>query len=138
MAKTGYSGTPLAKKLDLKEGQVIQVFNPPKKYADFFQIFPKDVTDIGKQEAAGQVDFIHLFATSFDDLKTSFNIAKSNLKKNGILWISWPKKSSKTKTELDKFTIMKYGQDNGLVDTKVAAIDGDWSEHKFMYRLKDR
>ncbi|UJH68629.1 hypothetical protein [Allomuricauda sp. SCSIO 65647] len=60
------------------------------------------------------------------------------MKKNGILWISWPKKSSKIETELDKFYILEYGLANGLVDTKVAAIDENWSGHKFVYRVKDR
>ena len=138
MTTAGYSGTPLAKKLGIKEGHILQVFNSPKAYTDFFDEFPGNVTDIGTREAAGQVDFIHLFARSFGELETGFKMAKSNLKKNGILWISWPKKSSNIKTELDKFSIMKYGLNNGLVDTKVAAIDGDWSGHKFMYRLKDR
>lgn len=41
-------------------------------------------------------------------------------------------------TELDKFAILEHGLQNGLVDTKVAAIDDDWGGHKFMYRLKDR
>ncbi|WP_198553836.1 DUF3052 family protein [Tenacibaculum sp. Bg11-29] len=72
------------------------------------------------------------------ELDSLYKIAKSNLKKNGVLWISWPKKPSKIETELDKFMIMKYGLNNGLVDTKVTSIDKNWSGHKFVYRLKDR
>ena len=60
------------------------------------------------------------------------------MKPNAILWISWPKKSSKIETELDKGTIRQFGLDGGLVDTKVAAIDADWSGHKFVIRVKDR
>lgn len=84
------------------------------------------------------MDFIHIFATILSQSEKSFAIAKPNLKKTGMLWISWPKKTAAISTELDKFSIMKYGLDNGLVDTKVAAIDSDWSGHKFMYRVKDR
>ncbi|WP_394973991.1 hypothetical protein [uncultured Croceitalea sp.] len=65
-------------------------------------------------------------------------MAKNNLKKTGILWVSWPKKSSKIKTEIDKFNIMNFGLDSSLVATKVAVIDADWSGHKFVYRTKDR
>jgi len=59
------------------------------------------------------------------------------LNKNDILWISWPKKSASIPTEIDKYTIMKYGLDHGLVDTKVVAIDANWSGFKFVFRLKD-
>ena len=138
METAGYSGTPLEKKLGLKDGYAIQVFNAPKKYATFFRDFPSDISDMGQKLVKVQIDFIHIFAKSLEELETSFKIAKPNLKKNGILWISWPKKSSGMLTELDKFSIMDYGQNNGLVDTKVAAIDQNWSGHKFVYRLKDR
>ena len=128
----------MAKKLGLKAGDTIQVFNAPKRYMDFFNDFPFGVKDMGKGVFDEQIDFIHVFAKTFDELESSFEIAKPNLKKNGILWISWPKKSSGILTELDKFSIMQYGLRSGLVDTKVAAIDENWSGHKFVYRLKDR
>ncbi|MGB6153262.1 MAG: DUF3052 domain-containing protein [Pricia sp.] len=138
METAGYSGTPLAKKLGLKDGDAIQVFNAPKKYMDFFNDFPSGVKDQGKGVYEKQIDFIHIFAKTMEELESSFKIAKPNLKKNGILWISWPKKSSGIPTELDKFSVMKYGLYSGLVDTKVAAIDESWSGHKFVYRLLDR
>lgn len=138
MEAAGYSGTPLAKKLGIKDGCSIQVFNAPKKYVGFFRDFPSDIADMSQKPLKEQIDFIHIFAKNLEELETSFKIAKPNLKKNGILWISWPKKSSGMPTELDKFSIMDYGQNNGLVDTKVAAIDENWSGHKFVYRLKDR
>lgn len=138
METAGYSGTPLAKKLGLKDGDAIQVFNAPKKYKDFFDDFPSGVRDMGKGVFKEEIDFIHIFAKTFDELESIFKIARPNLKKNGILWISWPKKSSGILTELDKFSIMKYGLKSGLVDTKVAAVDENWSGHKFVHRLKDR
>ena len=84
------------------------------------------------------VDFTHIFATTENELSEAFQLAKPSLKKNGSLWISWPKKSSKITTKIDKFHVMKYGLENGLVDVKVAAVDDDWSGHKFVYRIKDR
>lgn len=138
MKTAGYYGTPLAKKLGIKEGLSIQVFNPPKNYLDFFIDFPKNVEIISENNTEFDIDFIHIFSKKKEELINSFALAKPNLKKSGVLWISWPKKSSKMETDLDKFLIRKFGLNNGLVDTKVAAIDNDWSGHKFVYRKKDR
>ncbi|MFS4467411.1 DUF3052 domain-containing protein [Maribacter sp. 2210JD10-5] len=138
MSTSGYSGTPLAKKLGIKEGFSIQVFNPPKPYRTFFEDLPKDI-DVHKDASANiPMDFIHIFVAHPEELESLFSLAKHNLKKDGMLWISWPKKTSQIVTTLDKFAIMNYGQKKGLVDIKVAAIDADWSGHKFVYRVKDR
>lgn len=136
MGTSGYSGIPLAKKLGFKDGFTIQVFNGPKNYADFFHNLPSDTLDMGHGLHKEQLDLIHIFATNLRGLEATFKIAKPNLKKSGILWVSWPQKSSKIPSELDKFSIMKYGLDNGLVDTKVAAIDEEWSGLKFVYRRR--
>ena len=138
MKTTGYSGTPLARKLGIKDGDSIQIFNSPKNYIDFFFDFPNNVKIVDQIKSTSEIDFIQIFSTNKDELKAFFSIAKPNLKKSGILWLSWPKKSSKIKTDLDKSIILGFGLDNGLVDTKVAAIDKDWSGHKFVYRKKDR
>ena len=63
---------------------------------------------------------------------------KSLLNKNGMLWISWPKKASKVMTDLDENVVRDIGLQNGLVDVKVCAVDEIWSGLKFVYRLKDR
>ncbi|WP_350289204.1 DUF3052 family protein [uncultured Croceitalea sp.] len=137
METHGYSGRPLDKKLGIKEGYVIKVVNSPKKYIEFFFSFPKDVQIVHSEEKI-PIDFAHIFCTTEKELETNFATAKKNLKKTGILWVSWPKKSSKIPTEIDKFNVMDFGLRSGLVDTKVAAIDADWSGHKFVYRTKDR
>lgn len=137
METHGYSGTPLEKKLGIKEGYIIQIINAPKRYTDFFFSFPKNV-QIVKEDAKVALDFAHIFCTTEKELEAYFTSAKNSLKKTGILWVSWPKKSSKILTEIDKFKVMEYGLNSGLVDTKVAAIDADWSGHKFVYRTKDR
>ncbi|GLU45033.1 DUF3052 domain-containing protein [Allomuricauda sp. NBRC 101325] len=138
MNSTGYSGTPLAKKLGIKEGNSIQVFNAPKDYLDFFMDFPKNVHIVDAEQIPSSIDFIHIFCKTKEELGHFFSIAKPNLKKDGMLWISWPKKSSQIKTDIEQMYILNFGLDNGLVDTKVAAIDADWSGHKFVYRTKDR
>jgi len=131
------STTPLYKKLGITEGSEIMVLNQPKNYTDFFSEFPAGVL-LNKKAKRQQVVFIHIFVRTVIELESLYNIAKENLKKNGVLWISWPKKTSKIASELDKFMIMKYGLENGLVDTKVASIDENWSGHKFVYRVPDR
>ena len=138
MTTAGYSKTPLAKKLGIKENFLIQIYNSPKAYLKFFQDFPKKVVISNSKQENETVDFIHIFATTEKELSISIAKAKSTLKKNGILWISWPKKASKLKSEIDKEFVRNYGLNNGLVDVKVAAIDDDWSGHKFVYRVKDR
>jgi hypothetical protein len=134
----GYSKTPLIQKLGIKEGYTIQAINAPIKYSDFFEALPVNVTIKPEGIFKEELDFIHLFSISFRELESGFTMAKKNLKKTGILWISWPKKSSKIDSELDKFCILDYGLRNGLVDTKVAAIDKTWSGHKFMFRVENR
>ena len=131
------STTPLYKKLGITSDSEIMVLNQPKSYIDFFSDFPSNVI-INEAENSQQIGFIHIFVRTVKELESFYKIAKTNLKKNGFLWISWPKKASNLETELDKFMVMKYGLDNGLVDTKVTSIDEDWSGHKFVYRLKDR
>ena len=129
--------TPLYKKLGITNGSEILILNQPKKYITFFSEFPSKVLVTTKGESK-QLEFIHIFVKTIIELEHFYRLAKTRLKKNGILWISWPKKASKITSELNKFTIMKYGLDNGLVDTKEASIDQNWSGHKFVYRLKDR
>lgn len=81
---------------------MIQVFSPPKPYLDFFIDFPSNVTVNADSTTEEKVDFIHIFATTLQELESAFGQAKPNLKKVGMLWISWPKKSSTILTELDK------------------------------------
>lgn len=133
----GYSGTTLAKKLGIKEDFKILLYNQPKHYFDLFTDLPNglEIQDDLKDEST---DFIHLFCTSYKEIKNIITEYKSALKKNGMIWISWPKGSSKIKTDLNRDIIREYLIEIGLVDVKVAAIDENWSGLKFVYRIKDR
>ncbi|WP_190808695.1 DUF3052 domain-containing protein [Flagellimonas sp. S3867] len=133
----GYSGTPLAKKLGIKEGCTMLLHNPPKQYFNLFSDFPSNVIILDKPEGEA-LDFIHVFTTTIQELKEITNQYKPFLKKNGLLWVSWPKGSSNIPTDLKRDPIREYLLSIGLVDVKVAAIDKDWSGLKFVYRLKDR
>jgi len=132
----GYSETPLQKKLGIKEGITLFVLQPPAHYFDWISPMPPDVKL--KSKLAGEVDFIHLFIKEQKNFTKEFIRCKKNLKKDGMMWISWPKKASKVATDLDENFIREFGLKNGLVDVKVCAVDEVWSGLKFMYRIKDR
>lgn len=131
----GYSGTPLAKKLGIKEGYKVLLVDEPDYYPTLFDDLPEIITELDNAEP---VDFIHLFTLKFNDLENHFDQCKARLAKNGIMWISWPKKASKIETDLDGNIVREYGLNHGLVDVKVCAVDETWSGLKFMYRVKDR
>ena len=133
----GYSGTPLAKKLGIKEGFKIMLYNQPEHYFELFSDLPNEL-DTLKDITVESADFIHLFCTTFDELKRIIVQYKPALKKTGLLWISWPKGSASIQTDLKRDIIREYLLEIGLVDVKVAAVDKDWSGLKFVYRLKDR
>jgi hypothetical protein len=132
----GYSGTPLVNKLGLKSGMTLFTFNSPADYFKWLSPLPADV--LVKDKLTDELDFIHVFVREFKVFQKQFLTAKRHLKKDGMLWISWPKKSAKVPTDLDENIIRKFGLDEGLVDVKVCAVDDVWSGLKFVYRIKDR
>jgi hypothetical protein len=123
----GYSSTPLDKKLGIKPEFKCLIIDAPTTY-------PKVATT----RATKDIDFIHIFTTDFKVFSKSFVANKKLLKKDGMMWISWPKKSAKVPTDLDENVIRNFGLKNGLVDVKVCAVDDIWSGLKFVYRLSDR
>ncbi len=131
----GYSGTPLLKKLGIKPGYKMIIINEPKAYWEWLSPLPQGADVKAK---TGEVDFIHLFVKEKKVFEKEFLKNKKCLKKEGMLWISWPKKSSKVLSDLDETIIREFGIKNGLVDVKVCAVDETWSGLKFMFRLKDR
>jgi len=136
MPDSGYSGTPLARKLGLKDGFNCLFVNIPDHYFKLFADMP-DIKAVENPEKRS-LDFIHLFCTSTSEFEKSALESKSFLKMTGMMWISWPKGSSKIETDLSRDPIRSYLLRNGLVDVKVCAVDVDWSGLKFMYRIKDR
>ncbi len=132
-----YSNTPLAKKLGLKEGFKILLFQQPKHYFDLFSNWP-DSFNILEDTSKENADFIHIFCSKRKNLEAAVNDFKPRLKKTGMLWISWPKSSSEIPTDLKREPVRSLVLSAGLVDVKVASIDKDWSGLKFVYRVKDR
>lgn len=131
---SGYSGTPLAKKLGIKEGFKISLYNQPEYYFNLFTDFPADVKLINKSK----VDFVHYFTTKEKELTKDINKLKNQVEPNGMIWISWPKKSSKVETDITEDVVRNLALKNGLVDIKVCAVDEVWSGLKLVIPVKDR
>jgi hypothetical protein len=132
----GYSGKSLVEKLGIKEGQRIAILNSPKGYASELGSFPKGIRQNARLTAG--LDFIQFFCTEYEDLEKRFPVLKKSLATTGMLWISWPKGSSKMATTLNENFVREIGLNNGMVDVKVCAVDDVWSGLKFVFRIKDR
>jgi hypothetical protein len=132
----GYSGTPLVKKLGIKEGSRVALVNTPDDFQATLGELPDDVKLI--KSTARSLDLILFFVVSERMLLRDFAKLATRLVSNGMIWIAWPKKSSGVATDLTFDRAQRIGLDAGLVDVKICAIDETWSGLKFVYRLKDR
>ena len=83
-------------------------------------------------------DFTHVFATELARLRDHLAAARDAMAEDGLVWVSWPKKSSGVETEVGKADVLREGKAAGLVDVKVAAVDETWSGHKFVIPVEDR
>ncbi|MDQ2855466.1 MAG: DUF3052 domain-containing protein [Acidobacteriota bacterium] len=133
----GYSGTPLVKKLGIKENFRVAFWDPPAGFQKELGSLPVGV-NISVGRLAKPLDLIILFTNSQRTLKTEFPKLAQKLTANGMLWVAWPKKASGVETDLSENDVRQIGLDAGLVDVKVCAINEIWSGLKFVYRLKDR
>jgi hypothetical protein len=134
---TGYSGTPLSKKLGIREHSRAAFVNIP---ADGDKDLRKVVAAAHQVNVRpGQpLDFILLFVKTQADLQKQVSRYASKLAPAGMMWVAWPKKSSGIASDLSFNEVQKLGLANGLVDTKICAISEVWSGLKFVVRLKDR
>jgi hypothetical protein len=134
----GYSGTPLVKKLGIRNGARLAIVNAPGGFWDQLIDLPEDITSIERPRAP--MDFILFFTDNEADLLKQFPKLATTLAPAGMLWIGWPKKTSRLSLDpaFNENRVRRIGLDAGLVDVKVCAIDGDWSGLKFVRRVKDR
>lgn len=135
MKTTGYSGTPLAKKLGIKAGYIIKIVNAPDYYPDLFEDLP-EVEESNDPET--KKNFIHYFTKEARKLENDILSLKNEIVQDGMIWISWPKKASKVPTDITEDIIRNLALQNGLVDVKVCAVDDTWSGLKLVIRVKDR
>ena len=132
----GYSSTPLAKKLGIKEGSRVALINAPKDFQSELGELPEKVEFV--KRGGKSLDIVLFFVLSERALARDFAKLAEKLATNGMIWIAWPKKSSSVTTDLSFERVQRIGLDAGLVDVKICAIDETWSGLKFVYRLKDR
>jgi hypothetical protein len=133
---SGYSGTPLPKKLGIREGSRVAVVSAPDGFTRVLGPLPAGV-DL-RTDARGRCDVVVFFVTRRAELARRFPSFVRALETDGGLWVSWPKKTSGVATDLVFDAVQKVGLDAGLVDNKVCAIDGTWSGLRFVRRLSDR
>ena len=132
----GYSGTPLAKKIGIKDGSRIALVNAPKNFQSELGDLPANVQFVN--QTAKSLDIILFFVLTERVLAKDFPKLAARLIANGMIWIAWPKKSSGVATDLTFDRVQRIGLNAGLVDVKICAVDDTWSGLKFVYRLKDR
>lgn len=137
MSGSGNSGTPLVKKLGIEEGHRMLALDAPTNYWDLLGELPANV-DVKSPATRARLDFVHLFARESRDLQRRIESAKRRIRADGMVWVSWPKRSSGVETDLDANEVRRVGLSAGLVDVKVCAVDETWSGLKFVIRVADR
>jgi hypothetical protein len=128
----GYSGKSLAQKLGLKEGQVIAVLNAPEDYSRLLGQLPPAIEFVVKP--SGRTDLVHMFTSDATTLEKELQRLRRSLKPDAAVWVSWPKKASKFKTDVTEDTIRKIALPMGFVDVKVCAVSEIWSGLKLVVR----
>jgi hypothetical protein len=131
----GYSGTPLPTKLGIKAGFRAQLANAP---AEVRAELGEALAECAVVKDGPALDFAMIFSKSGAELAKEFARIEKALAPAGMLWVSWPKKSSGVATDLDENVVRGIGLDAGLVDVKVCAVTDVWSGLKFVRRVKDR
>jgi hypothetical protein len=132
----GYSGTPLAQKLGIKSGSKIFLVNAPAHYQKLVASLPSDTSFVSKLSDA--TDIVHLFATTKRELEKTLRTSLERLRRDAVIWVSWPKKSSKVATDITEDTVRQVALPRGLVDVKVCAVDDVWSGLKLVIRKQLR
>lgn len=134
----GYSGTPLPRKLGIRDGAVVAAVGAPAHFVDLLRPMPPGVRMRMDLRGRGPFDVMVVFVRSERELRSRFDRARARLHPAGGLWVAWPKQSSPLATELKDSHVRAHGLSTGLVDNKVCAIDDDWSGLRFVVRVEDR
>jgi hypothetical protein len=137
----GYSGTPLAQKLGLKDGQRVMFLDLPESLGELAEsrnfIEARRAGWDGLASADG-LDLIHGFTASRAQLEAAAKPLMGSIKRDGSIWISWPKKAAKIPTDITEDVIREVVLPIGLVDVKVCAVDATWSGLKLVIRKELR
>ncbi|MCP3978344.1 MAG: DUF3052 domain-containing protein [bacterium] len=134
----GYSGTPLPKKLGIKDEQRLALIHAPRGFATTLGKLPAGVKSSRDMRGRAEFDVIVAFYESRRLLETEFARLARRLRPAGGLWIAWPKNASGVATDVTESVVRGAGLAGGLVDNKICAVDETWSGLRFVIRLKDR
>lgn len=132
----GYSGTPLAKKLGIKEGYRVRTSGAPDDYLALVNPVPANVTISSRMSK--RIDLWHIFTKSYSELQLELPKLMRAIPPDGTIWVSWPKKSSGVPSTVTEDAIREIALPLGLVDVKVCAIDEIWSGLKLVVRKELR
>ena len=133
---TGYSGTPLSKKLGYKAGQRICAPGAPSNYRKLLAPLPDGIEF--QPRVTTTTDVVHAFTASKAELARNLLAWLKVLGPDAAIWVSWPKKTSKVATDITEDTIREVALPMGLVDIKVCAVDETWSGLKLVLRKELR
>jgi len=133
---TGYSGTPLAKKLSLRDGMRVWFDGMPEHVFDEIAEYALELTFV--DDPARGIDAAHVFVTERSVLETRLKALRNQIASDGQVWVSWPKQASKVPTDITEDTIRELCLPLGFVDTKVCAVDEVWSGLKLVIRKELR
>jgi hypothetical protein len=128
----GYSGTPLAKKLGIKRESRVWAPGAPRGYKRLISPLPAEAKLVAR--AAHELDIIHLFTKSRRELASKLPGLIPRIKRDGSIWVSWPKKASQVETDVTEDLIRTLALPLRLVDVKVCAVDETWSGLKLVIR----
>ena len=132
----GYSGTPLAKKLNLRDGQRVWFDGMPEHIVDEIDEYALELIFVEGPEYAP--DAAHIFVTEREAMAKKLSVLRRTMAQDGHIWVSWPKKASHVQTDITEDTIREICLPMGLVDTKVCAVDETWSGLKLVIRKELR
>ena len=136
MKTSGYSSTPLAKKLGITSGSRVFVHGAPQPYGDLLDPLPAEVTL--QPQVDVETDVAHLFTASRSELESHLDEILAHMRPDAAIWVSWPKKASRIPTDITEDTIREIALPLGLVDVKVCAVDEVWSGLKLVLRKENR
>lgn len=128
-----YEGTPLFKKLGIKDGSRVSLVDAPQRFEDQLGNLPEGVKLQRNNNAAS--DLTLWFVTSSEDLQKRIDSMRRSIGKDG-LWVIWPKKASGMQSDLSQVIVRRIGMDAGLVDYKIASIDETWSGLRFAVKKR--
>jgi hypothetical protein len=137
MKPAGYSSNPLWKKLGYKTGLTVFLQNPPADY-HVLLVLPAEMTVKWQSAPLPGTSFVHAFFKKLATLENNLATYRAAIARNGVIWISWPKKASGVPTDISESRIRECALALGLVDIKVCAVDATWSGLKLVIRKELR